>query len=109
MGPFRVVGSMGGNNCWAKPILETRVFAKGRGSFCAEVVGTRWSSRLQCTDGPAGVSREQTLGAWACARDAGGAVAWWAGTGLAGFCHYTQNCPNFDGVQVGTWGLPLRR
>lgn len=73
--------------------------------------------RLLAQDGPAGdnaqmvqqVSAENRLWVVGLAGDAGGAVAWWAGTGLAGFCHYTQNCPNFDGVQVGRWGLPLRR
>lgn len=35
---------MEGNSCWSKPILETRIFAKGRINFHHNnVAGTRWA------------------------------------------------------------------
>lgn len=60
-----MVGNMGRNSCWSKPILETRVFAKGRASFQATrlLAQDGGTARRQCRDGPAGVSREPTFGA----------------------------------------------
>lgn len=97
---------MEGNSCWSKPILETRVFTKGRINFTTTLLAQDGHCRPRCRDGPAGVSREPSFGTPQARRGVEGTRGLAAATVLAGVCP-VQSC-RAAGGQIGTqrWRQP---